>query len=164
MKIKIGNKIIGNGRPCFIIAEISGNHNGNINFAKKLIYNAKKSGADAVKLQTYKPETITLNCKSKDFLINKNSPWKKNKTYWELYKKAHTPWEWHKKLFSYANRIGIEIFSSPFDESAVDFLESLNCKAYKIASSEINHIPLLAKIVGFPHKEFFFQNNACVHL
>ena len=92
MNIRIGNKIIGNNKPCFIVAEISGNHNGNINNAKKLIFNAKKCGADAVKLQTYKPETITLNCKSKDFIINKDSPWRKSKTFWELYKKAHTPW------------------------------------------------------------------------
>lgn len=155
MKIKIGNKIIGNGRPCFIVAEISGNHNGNINFAKKLIYNAKKSGADAVKLQTYKPETITLNCKSKDFLINKNSPWKKNKTYWELYKKAHTPWEWHKELFRYAKQLGIIIFSSPFDETAVEFLEKLNCPAYKIASAELNHHPLLKRIAKTKKPVFF---------
>ena len=146
MNIKIGRKIIGNNKPCFIIAEISGNHNGKIKNALKIIYHAKKSGADAVKLQTYKPDTITINTNSKDFLIPQNSPWKSKKTLWELYKKAQTPWQWHKKLFSYARKIGIEIFSSPFDESAIDFLEKLKCPAYKIASPELNHLPLLEKI------------------
>ena len=155
MNIKIGNKIIGNNKPCFIVAEISGNHNGNINNAKKLILNAKKCGADAVKLQTYKPETITINCKSKDFIINKDSPWRESKTFWELYKKAHTPWAWHKELFKYASQLGIIIFSSPFDETAVDLLEKLNCPAYKIASAELNHYPLLKKIAKTKKPVFF---------
>ena len=132
MIIKIGKTTIGNNKPCFIIAEISGNHNGSLQNALDIIYQAKKSGANAVKLQTYKPETITINCKSKDFLISKNSPWKNKTTLWELYKKAHTPWKWHKKLFSYAKKIGIQIFSSPFDETAVDFLEKISCLRIKL--------------------------------
>ena len=90
MNIRIGNRIIGNNKPCFIVAEISGNHNGNINNAKKLIFNAKKCGADAVKLQTYKPETITLNCKSKDFIINKDSPWRKVKHFGNYIKSSYS--------------------------------------------------------------------------
>ena len=145
MKFKIGKILIGEGSKCFIVAELSGNHNGRLDIAKKLILEAKKSGADAVKLQTYKPDTITLKSNKKDFTIA-NTPWKNEKNYWSLYKKAHTPWDWHKKLFLYAKKIDIEIFSSPFDESAVDLLENLGCKAYKIASAEINHIPLIKKI------------------
>ena len=146
MKIKIGKNIIGNYEKSFVIAEMSGNHNASIAQAMKIIMAAKKCGANAIKLQTYTADTITLNSNKKDFLIPKNSPWHKKKNLWNLYKFAHTPWRWHKKLFKFANKIGITIFSSPFDESAVDFLESLNCKAYKIASSEINHIPLIEKI------------------
>ena len=153
--IKIDKKVIGNNKPCFIIAELSGNHNGNINIAKKLILNAKKCGADAVKLQTYKPDTITLKSNNKDFLINQTSPWKKNKTLWDLYKKAHTPWEWHQALFKFAKKNGIIIFSSPFDESAVDLLEKLKCPAYKIASAELNHFPLLEKIAKTKKPIFF---------
>ncbi len=125
---------------------MSGNHNGNFKKAVKIMKMAKLAGADAIKLQTYKADTITLNSNKKDFKIKNQSPWKKRKTYWELYQKASTPWNWHKKLFQIAKKIKIEIFSSPFDETAVDFLESLNCKAYKLASPEINHIPLIQKI------------------
>ncbi len=146
MRFKIGKKIVGNKNHCFIVAEMSGNHSGNFNKAVNIIKLAKKAGADAIKLQTYTPETITLKSNKKDFIIKSNSPWKKKKTYWNLYKKAQTPWYWHPKLFKIAKKIGIEIFSSPFDETAVDFLESLNCPAYKIASPEINHIPLITKI------------------
>lgn len=145
MKIKIGKKIISDNKRCFIVAEISANHSGNFKKACSLIKEAKKAGADAVKLQTYTPDTITFNSTNKDFLIKKNTPWKKQKTLWNLYNKAQTPREWHPKLFSLARKIKIEIFSSPFDETAIDFLEKLGCPAYKIASQEINHIPLIAK-------------------
>ena len=144
--IKIGKKIIGKNSKCLVVAEISANHNSKINNAIKLIKLAAKSGVDAVKIQTYKPETITLNSSKKDFLINKSSPWSDKKNFWNLYKKGHTPWEWHKKLFNEAKKNNIEIFSSPFDESAVDLLEKLGCKAYKIASPEITHIPLITKV------------------
>jgi len=128
----------------FFVAEISANHNGSIIHAKKLIKIAKKYGANAVKFQTYTPETLTINSNKSEFKI-KQGLWK-GKTLWDLYKKAQTPFEWHKELFDYAKKIKIICFSSPFDETAVDLLENLNCPFYKIASFEINHIPLIKKI------------------
>ena len=128
----------------FFIAEISANHCGSIEHAKKLIYTAKIYGADAVKLQSYTPSTITINSKRSEFLIKKGL-WK-GKTLWDLYKKAQTPFEWHKELFDYAKKLKITCFSTPFDESAVDLLESHNCPFYKVASFEMNHIPLIKKI------------------
>ncbi len=146
MLVKIGKALIGDNRKSFIIAEMSGNHNSSISKAMKIILAAKNCGANAIKLQTYTPDTITIKSNKKDFQISKKSPWKNKKNLWNLYNYAHTPWSWHKKLFDYAKKIGIEIFSTPFDETAVDFLETLNCKAYKIASSEINHIPLIKRV------------------
>jgi pseudaminic acid synthase len=128
----------------FFIAEISANHCGSIKHAKKLIYIAKIFGADAVKLQTYTPSTITIKSNRSEFLIKKGL-WK-GKTLWDLYKKAQTPFEWHKELFDYAKKLKITCFSTPFDESAVDLLESLNCPFYKVSSFEMNHIPLIKKI------------------
>jgi pseudaminic acid synthase len=128
----------------FFIAEISANHNGSFVQAKKLIKIAKKYGADAVKLQTYTPETMTMKSNKKDFKITQGL-WRGN-TLWDLYKKAQTPFEWHKDLFNYAKKLKIICFSSPFDETAVDMLEGLNCPFYKIASFEMNHIPLIKKI------------------
>ena len=133
-----------NLKSTFIIAEISANHCGSIHHAKKLIYAAKIYGADAVKLQTYTPDTITINSAKKNFKI-KEGLWK-GKTLWDLYKKAQTPFEWHKDLFNYAKKLKINCFSTPFDESAVDLLESLKCPFYKVASFEMNHIPLIKKI------------------
>ena len=115
----------------FIIAEISANHNGDIENACAIIKMAKDCGADAVKMQTYKPDTITLNSKNEDFLI-KDGLWA-GRTLYQLYDWAHTPWEWHSELFSYAKKVGITIFSTPFDFTAVDLLEDLNTPAYKIA-------------------------------
>ena len=128
----------------FFVAEISANHNGSLFNAKKLIKIAKKYGADAVKLQTYTPDTLTIKCNKQDFKI-RSGLWK-GKTLWDLYSKAQTPFEWHKELFNYAKKLKIPCFSTPFDESAVDLLESLNCPFYKIASFEMNHIPLIKKI------------------
>ena len=128
----------------FFIAEISANHNGSLFHAKKLINLAKKYGADAVKLQSYTPDTITIKSDKKDFKI-KEGLWN-GKTLWDLYKKAQTPFEWHKDLFDYAKKLKICCFSTPFDETAVDLLESLNCPFYKVASFEMNHIPLIKKI------------------
>jgi pseudaminic acid synthase len=141
MKLNNSNFIVKNS---FFIAEVSANHNGSLSRAKKIIYTAKKYGADAVKLQTYTPNTITIKSKKKDFVI-RGGLWNGN-TLWDLYKKAQTPFEWHKELFDYAQKIKITCFSTPFDESAVDLLESLNCPFYKVASFEINHIPLIKKI------------------
>lgn len=128
----------------FFIAEISANHNGSISHAKKLISLAKKSGVDAVKLQTYTAQTLTINSKKNDFKI-KGGLWN-GKTLWELYKKAQTPFGWHKELFDYAKKLKITCFSTPFDETAVDLLESLSCPFYKVASFEMTHIPLIKKI------------------
>ena len=128
----------------FFIAEISANHNGSVLHAKKLIKIAKKYGADAVKLQTYTPDTMTIKSNKSDFKI-KSGLWN-GKTLWDLYEKAQTPFEWHKELFDYAKKLKITCFSTPFDESAVDLLESLNCTFYKVASFEMNHIPLIKKV------------------
>ncbi len=120
----------------FIIAELSANHNGSIDIAKESIKVAKEIGANAIKLQTYRADTMTLNCHKEDFIVKGGTLWD-GKSLYELYQWAYTPWEWHKELFEYAREIGIDIFSSPFDKSAVDFLEEFNPSAYKIASFEI---------------------------
>ena len=127
-----------------LIAEISGNHNGSLRKAKKLILTAKKHGAKIVKLQSYSPDTITIKSNRPEFKI-KDGLWK-NTNLWDLYNKAQTPFSWHKELFSYAKKINILCFSSPFDESAVDLLEKLDCPFYKLASFELTHIPLIKKI------------------
>ena len=146
MKFKIGKTYVGKNLPNFIVAELSGNHNGKFSRMKKMIFAAKRAGANAIKLQTYRPDTITLQSNKSDFKIIKRTPWKKKGSLWNLYKSAHTPWKWHKKIFLLARKLKLEVFSSPFDVSAVDLLETLNCNAYKIASAEINHIPLLEKV------------------
>ena len=143
---KIGKKIVGENHKCLIVAEISANHNQNFNTTKKLINAAKKSGADLVKIQTYTADTLTINSKKKDFLIKKNNAWSKDKYLWKLYKKAQTTHDLTKKIFKYCKLIDIGVFSSPFDIDAVNFLENLNCPAYKIASPEVTHIPLIEKV------------------
>ena len=143
---KIGKSPIGPDSPPFIIAEMSGNHNGDIDRALELVKAAADAGAHALKLQTYRADTITINHRGGLFNItDPNSLWAGRNLY-ELYDEAHTPWEWHKEIFDYANSLGMEAFSSPFDESAVDFLEDLNVPAYKIASFESGHHPLLKKV------------------
>jgi len=133
-------------RPPYFIAEISANHCGKISIAKKLIKCAKLNGADAVKLQTFTADTMTLKSNKKYFKVNKGL-WK-GYTLWDLYDEAHTPLSWHKSLFEYAKKIGITIFSTPFDETAVIFLEKLNCPMYKIASFEMTDLPLVKKIAS----------------
>ena len=133
-------------RPPYFIAEISANHCGKISIAKKLIKCAKLNGADAVKLQTYTADTMTLKSNKKYFKVNKGL-WK-GYTLWDLYDEAHTPLSWHKSLFDYAKKIGITIFSTPFDETAVTFLEKLNCPIYKVASFEMTDLPLVKKIAS----------------
>jgi pseudaminic acid synthase len=128
----------------FIIAELSANHNGKISNVFKLINEAKKCGANAIKIQSYTPDSMTIDSKNKYFYINKG-PWKGNYLF-DLYKKGTTPFSWHKKIFDYAKKKKILCFSTPFDIAAVDFLEKLKVKLYKIASFEINHVPLLERI------------------
>jgi N-acetylneuraminate synthase len=144
--IKIDNRQIGQKFPPYVIAEMSANHNGNIQTALKIIEEAKKVGADAVKMQTYRPDTITLNSDGEDFRI-RGGLWN-GRTLYELYEEAHTPWEWHAPLFEYALKIGITIFSSPFDNTAVDLLEDLNAPAYKIASFEAVDLPLIKYVAS----------------
>jgi len=132
--IKIAGRRISCDEAPYVIAEMSANHNGNMDTAFQLIEAAKQAGADAVKLQTYRPDTITLNCDSEDFRIH-GGLWD-GRTLYDLYQEAHMPWEWHKPLFEHARKHGITIFSSPFDNTAVDLLEDLNAPAYKIASFE----------------------------
>lgn len=139
--MKIGNFDLNNNRT-YIIAELSANHNGDLQNALDTIKTAKEIGADCVKLQTYTADTITLNSDKKDFIIDGGTLWD-NKRLYDLYKEAYTPWEWHKELFEYAKEIGIDIFSSPFDKTAVDLLEQFNPSAYKIASFEITDYELI---------------------
>lgn len=144
--MKIEGREIGNGCAPFVIAEMSANHNGSIDNAFKIIKAAKMAGADAVKLQTYRPDTITLDRDSEEFQIH-GGLWN-GKTLYQLYEEAHTPWEWHAPLFNYAHKLGIIIFSSPFDNTAVDLLEDLNAPAYKIASFEAVDLPLIKYVAS----------------
>lgn len=144
-EIKIGNKYIGAGYPCFIIAEMSGNHNMNYMRAEQIVRAAAEAGVDAVKLQTYTADTITLNSTQPCFYTEEGSLWE-GQTLYDLYRKAYTPWEWQPKLKKLADELGILLFSSPFDVTAVDFLEKMEVPAYKIASFEINDTQLLKKV------------------
>ncbi|MDO8521850.1 MAG: pseudaminic acid synthase [bacterium] len=141
--MQIGGVYIGSHHRPFIIAEMSGNHNHSLERALEITEKAAASGVQALKLQTYTPDTLTLDIKTEQFmLMEKDSLWKGESLY-ELFKRAHTPWEWHKPIMARAKELGIMCFSSPFDETAVEFLETLNVPAYKIASFEITHLPLI---------------------
>lgn len=145
-KIKIGDYIIDHDQPPFIIAEMSGNHNQSIDKALAIIDAAAATGAHAIKLQTYTADTLTIDVSDGEFSIqDSNSLWK-GRTLYELYQEAHTPWEWHKALFERAKQRGLLCFSTPFDDTSVDFLEELGVEVYKIASFENNHLPLLKKV------------------
>lgn len=144
--IEIAGRMIGVNYPPYVIAELSANHNGRFDTALRIIEEAKKAGADAIKLQTYKPDTITLNYDSDDFKI-KGGLWD-GRTLYDLYQEAHMPWDWHKPLFEFARKLGITIFSSPFDNTAVDLLEDLNAPAYKIASFEAVDLPLIKYVAS----------------
>lgn len=130
-----------------IIAELSANHGHDIQIAKDTIKAAKNAGADAIKIQTYTPDTITIDCDNDYFQVKQGTVWD-GTTFYELYKEAYTPWEWHQELFDYAREIGMTIFSSPFDKTAVDLLEELNTPIYKIASFEITDIPLIEYVAS----------------
>lgn len=145
--MKIDNFIIDKNSSTFIIAELSANHGHDINIAKETIRAAKRAGADAIKLQTYKPETITIDVKTDDFLVKGGTLWD-GRYLFELYQEAFLPWEWHEELFKTAKEEGLVCFSSPFDFTAVDLLEDLNVPAYKIASFEITDIPLIEYVAS----------------
>lgn len=147
MKLKIGNRFIGDDEKVFVIAELSANHNQDFNIAIESIKAIKECGADAVKLQTYTPDTITIDSDKEFFQIKQGTIWD-GATLYKLYQKAFTPWEWQPKLKQYAEKLGLICFSSPFDFSAVDFLESINVPAYKVASFEIVDLPLIEYIAS----------------
>lgn len=146
MIIISGREISENHKP-YVIAEISANHNGSIERAKQSIELAMKSGADAIKIQTYNADTMTIDCDSDDFIV-KGGLWNGYKLY-DLYNEAHTPYVWHQELFKFAKELGVTLFSTPFDETAVDLLESLNAPAYKIASFELTDLPLISYVAKF---------------
>ena len=133
-------------QPTWIVAEVSANHNQSIESAILLIDAAANAGANAVKFQTYTADTISMKSDAPDFVLPSDSPWKKYRNYYSLYEEASTPWEWHRELFNHARQRNLVPFSSPFDETAVELLEKLNCPVYKVASPEIRHIPLIQKI------------------
>lgn len=145
LQVRIGNALLGADHPTFVVAEMSGNHGGSLARALEIVQAAARAGADAIKLQTYTADTITLKSDDEDFRLP-SGPWAAHANLWDLYDKAHTPWDWHEPIFREARALGLEVFSSPFDESAVDLLERLGVPAYKIASPEITHIPLLEKV------------------
>lgn len=143
--LRIAGREIGPGLPCYIIAEISANHNGSLKEALDLIRIAKECGADAVKLQTYTADTLTIDSDKPPFQIGPGTLWE-GQTLHALYRTAYTPWEWHSDLFAQARSVGIDCFSTPFDDTAVDLLEQLGAPAYKIASFESGHLPLLRRV------------------
>ncbi|MDE6168445.1 MAG: N-acetylneuraminate synthase family protein, partial [Acetatifactor sp.] len=143
--IKIGNRVVGEDAPAFIIAEMSANHNMDFDRAVAILKAARDAGADAVKIQTYTADTITLDCDDPCFQLTQGTIWD-GITLHKLYETAYTPWEWQPELKKTAEEMGLEFFSSPFDLTAVDFLEKMEVSAYKVASFEINDIPLIRKI------------------
>lgn len=147
-KIRIGTRIISREHRPFVIAEMSGNHNQSLERALAIVEAAAKAGAHAIKIQTYTPDTMTLNLAEGEFYISDADSLWKGKTLYELYQEAHTPWEWHKPIFERAQQLGIVVFSTPFDETAVDFLEQLDVPCYKIASFENTDLPLIRKVAS----------------
>ena len=146
MAIRINNSYIGADHAPFIIAEMSGNHNNSLTRALEIVRAAKRAGVSAIKLQTYKPETLTINCRNEDFLVTDPKSLWSGKYLYDLYAEASTPWEWHEQIFQEAKKLDLIYFSSAFDETSVDFLETLNVPMYKVASFENSHLPLVKKI------------------
>lgn len=144
--MKIGTREIGGGNPAYIIAEMSANHAGDINRAKEIIHAAKEAGADCIKIQTYRPDTLTIDCDNSYFHIS-DGIWNGENLY-QLYQKAYTPWEWQKELFEEAKKAEIDFFSTPFDNTSVDFLEEIGIEFYKIASFELVDIPLIEYVAS----------------
>lgn len=159
--MKINTYNISKTSEVFIIAELSANHNGSLEIAFETIAAAKRAGANAIKLQTYTADTLTIDCDKEDFIIKSDSIWDGRK-YYDLYKEAYTPWEWHEALFRKAKDEGLICFSSPFDKTAVDFLEDLNTPAYKIASFEITDIPLI-EYVASKNKSVIISTGIATH-
>lgn len=147
MPINISGFEIGEKSSTFIIAELSANHGHDINIAKQTIKAAKEAGADAIKIQTYTADTLTIDCDNDYFKLSSGTIWD-GRTFYDLYSEAYTPWEWQKELMEYANELGLLFFSTPFDKTAVDFLEELNVPVYKVASFEIMDIPLIEYIAS----------------
>ncbi|GEL78480.1 pseudaminic acid synthase [Tenuibacillus multivorans] len=146
MSIQIENRVIGKKHEPFIVAEMSGNHNQSLDRALEMVDAAAQAGAHALKLQTYTADTMTLNLEKDDFIVSESNPLWGNQTLYDLYLQAYTPWEWHKPIFDRCHELGMTAFSSPFDETAVDFLESLDVPCYKIASFENIDLPLIRKV------------------
>ncbi len=145
---RIAQHSIGLDSPPFVIAELSGNHNGSLERALEIVKAAADTGAQCIKLQTYRADTLTLDVKAGDFVISDPRSLWKGRSLHDLYEEAHTPWEWHAPIMERATELGLVCFSSPFDETAVDFLETLNVPAYKIGSFECIHLPLLRKVAA----------------
>lgn len=144
--MKIGDRIIGAGYPAYLIAEMSANHAGSLERAKEIIHAAKEAGADCLKIQTYTPDTLTIDCDNRYFHIS-DGTWNGENLY-SLYEKAYTPWEWQQELKDEAEKVGLDFFSTPFDNTSVDFLERIGVEAYKIASFELVDIPLIEYIAS----------------
>lgn len=143
--VRINGRLVGQNAPAYIVAEMSANHGGDFSRAVKILEEARAAGADAVKLQTYTADTLTIKSDQDYFLIGHGSPWEGRRLY-DLYQEAYTPWEWHPKLEQVANRLGLDLFSSPFDSTAVEFLEKRGAPCYKISSFEIVDIPLIRRV------------------
>jgi len=147
MIVRINQTDIGTGCPTYIVAELSANHNGSLDRALATIRAAAEAGVNAIKLQTYTPDTLTINCSSPEFLVQGDGPWAGRSLY-DLYQEAHTPWEWHPRLFGEARACGLDVFSTPFDSAAVELLQGLGAPAYKIASFELVDDELLRLVAG----------------
>jgi len=145
--IVIGNRTVGAGHPAYLVAELSGNHNGDLGRALETIHAAAQAGADAIKLQTYTADTLTIQSDRPEFVVGGGGPWS-GRTLYDLYQEAHTPWEWHPKLFAEARSLGLDIFSTPFDGEAIKLLQDLDAPAYKVASFELVDDRLLRQVAS----------------